>query len=65
MKTKRLNLIHFILYRNIKVGDIDLFEDAYGLKADYQDVIETLHQLKDSQQKSLTKRLIEKIRKQD
>jgi hypothetical protein len=63
MKSAGRDLNHFILYRNIRVNDIDLFEDACGLKADFIDVIEVLHQFKASQHIWLTERLIKNHRK--
>jgi len=55
----------FISYHNIKVKDIDLFEDAWGLNSEFCDVIDLLGQIKAVPGRRLTKRLIEKIRKQD
>jgi len=55
----------FISYHNIKVKDVDLFEDAWGLNSEFCDVIDLLRQIKAVPGRLLTKRLIEKIRKQD
>jgi hypothetical protein len=67
MKKKPMGLTStpFITYRNIKVEDIDLFEDAWGLNSEFCDVIDILRQVKAVPGKRLTKRLIEKIRNQD
>jgi hypothetical protein len=65
MKSAGMDFTHFILYRNIKVNEIDLFEDACGLKTDYMDVIEVLNQFKASQRIWLTERLIRNHRKRE
>lgn len=67
MKTTPMGLTstQFISYRDIKVKDVDLFEDAWGFNSDYYDVIELLRYIKPVPGKQLTKRLIAKIRKQD
>ena len=65
MKPMGLNSTPFISYHDIKVEDIDLFEDAWGLNSEFCDVIDLLRQIKVVPGRRLTKRLIEKIRKQD
>lgn len=65
MKPMELNSTQFISYREIKVKDLDIFEDAWGLNSDFSDVINFLGQINAEPGKSLTKRLIEHIRKQD
>lgn len=60
-----LNSTPFISYHRIKVNDIDLFEDAWGLNSEFCDVIDLIRQLKIVPGKRLTKSLIETIRKQD
>lgn len=52
----------FISYHNIKVNDMDLFEDAWGVNSEFSDVIKFLDQVKPVPEKRLTKKLIEKIR---
>ena len=52
----------FITYSDINVKDIDLFEDALSLNAEFCDVIYLLRKVKSVPRKRLTKRLIEKIR---
>ena len=65
MKPMGLNSTPFISYHNIKVKDVDLFEDAWGLNSEFCDVIDLLRQVKAVPGRRLTKRLIEMIRKQD
>lgn len=64
MKTMPMGLIstQFISYHNIKVNDMDLFEDAWGVNSEFSDVIKFLDQVKPVPEKRLTKKLIEKIR---
>ena len=59
-----LNCTRFISYLEINVEGIDLVEDAWGLNSDFYDVIEFLGLMKAVPGKSLTKKLIEEIRKQ-
>ena len=65
MKPMGLNSTPFISYHNIKVTDIDLLEDAWGLNSEFRDVLWLLRQIKPVPKRRLTKRLIEKIRRQD
>ncbi len=53
----------FITFRDIKVEDIDLFEDAMGLNFEFFEVIELLRQVKPVPERCLTTSLIKKIRK--
>jgi hypothetical protein len=53
----------FLSYRNIKTDKIDLFEDAFGIYCQFSDVIGILNQVKPAPGRRLTRRLIEKIRK--
>jgi hypothetical protein len=64
MKPMAFNSTPFILYQDIKVQDIDIFEDAWGFNSEFNDVIDFLGKLKVVPGQSLTKTLIEKIRKQ-
>ena len=64
MKPMGLNSTHFITYYDIKVEDIDPIEDAWGFHSEFNDVIDLLGQINAVPGKSLTKTLIEKIRKQ-
>jgi hypothetical protein len=65
MKPMELNSTPFISYQNIKVEDLDLFEDAWGLNSEFSDVIGLLKQMRVKPARGLTKKLIENIRKQD
>jgi transcription initiation factor IIE alpha subunit len=65
MKPMVLTSTQFISYREIRVKDTDLYEDAWGLSSDYADVIEALRHLKAFPRKKLTDRLIDRIRKED
>jgi hypothetical protein len=65
MKPMGLNSTPFITYRDIKVNNVDLFEDAWGLNSEFSDVITVLRQVNTAPGKRLTARLISKIRKQD
>lgn len=62
MKPMGLNSTHFLSYHEIKTGDFDLFEDAFGLYQQFDDVIGLLKQVKPVPGKRLTRRLISKIR---
>ena len=53
----------FITYRNIKVKEIDLIEDAWGLNYEFYDVIDLLRQVKPVPESCLTMNLIKRIRK--
>lgn len=55
----------FITYSDIKIQNIDLIEDAWGLNSEFCDVIELLRHIKVEPEKKLTKKLIDKIRKLD
>ncbi|MFA5820405.1 MAG: hypothetical protein WC854_14160 [Bacteroidales bacterium] len=55
----------FISYHNIKVKDVDLIEDAWGINSEFCDVIDLLRQIKAVPGRRLTKRLIEKIRQME
>ena len=64
MKPMGLNSTQFISYHDIKVEDVDLFEDAWGLNYEFCDVINLLRQIEIVPERRLTNRLLEKIRKQ-
>ena len=55
----------FISYCDIRVEDIDLFEDAWGMRSEFPDVISMLGQVNEPPKPALTEKLIGKIRKQD
>lgn len=63
MKPMVLISTPFITFRDIKVKNIDLFEDALGLNGEFYDVIGLLRQVNAVPEKSLTTDLIKKIRK--
>jgi hypothetical protein len=58
-----LNSTPFLSYREIKTDRIDLFEDAFGLSAQYCGVIGLLNMVKPVPGKHLTRRLMKTIRK--
>jgi len=58
-----INSTHFLSYHDINVKDADLIEDAWGLNAQFCDVIDLLRYLSAVPEKDLTEKLIDKIRK--
>jgi len=64
MAAIKLSFAPFISYHKIKVHDIDLFEDAWGLKPEYDEVIAFLRQINGSSRRMFIKRLFEKIREE-
>jgi len=65
MKPMGLTSTPFISYHNIKVKDVDLIEDAWGINSEFCDVIDLLRQIKAVPGRRLTKRLIEKVRQME
>jgi hypothetical protein len=63
MKPMGLTSTPFLLYRDIKTEETDLFEDAWGFYPQFSDVIDLLRQVKPVPGKRLTRRLIANIRK--
>ena len=63
MKPMGLTSTPLLSYHDIKTGEIDLFEDAFGFCQQFCDVIGLLKQVKPAPGKQLTYRLIGKIRK--
>jgi hypothetical protein len=53
----------FITLRDIKVEEIDLIEDAWGLNSEFSDVIDLLRAIDPVPERCLTTNLIKKIRK--
>jgi hypothetical protein len=53
----------FITLRDIKVEEIDLLEDAWGLNSEFSDVIDLLREIDPVPEGCLTTNLIKKIRK--
>lgn len=58
-----INSTPFLSYRDIRTEDIDLIEDAFGIRAEFHDVIALLGTIKSVPGNRLTKSLIQKIRK--
>jgi hypothetical protein len=58
-----INSTHFISYHDIKVENTDLIEDAWGINAQFCDVIDFLRYVKVIPEKIVTEKLIDKIRK--
>jgi len=63
MKPMVLISTPLITFRDIKVKDIDLIEDAWGLNSEFCDVIDLLRQIDVVPERCLTTSLIKKIRK--
>jgi hypothetical protein len=63
MKPMVLISTPLITFRDIKVKDIDLIEDAWGLNSEFYDVIDLLRQVNVVPERCLTTSLIKKIRK--
>jgi len=63
MKPMDLNSTPLISYHDIKVHEIDILEDAWGINSEFYKVIELLRQLNPEPDSRLTTSLIEKIRK--
>ena len=57
-----LNSTPFLSYHEIRVDKIDIYDDAYGLYQEFNDVMNLLEQVKPVPGKKLTKRLIERVR---
>ena len=58
-----LNSTQFITFRDIRVNEIDLIDDAWGINSEFCDVIDLLRQIKPVPERCLTTDLIKKIRK--
>ena len=63
MKPMGLNSTQFITFRDIRVNEIDLIDDAWGINSEFCDVIDLLRQIKPVPERCLTTDLIKKIRK--
>jgi hypothetical protein len=63
MKPMVLISTPFITFRDIKVDNIDLFEDAWGLNSEFSEVIDLLQNVNIVPGRCLTTSLIKKIRK--
>ena len=64
MKPMDLISTPLITFSDIKVNDIDLIEDAWGLSSEFCDVIDMLHLIKAVPGICLTQNLIKKLRKE-
>jgi hypothetical protein len=63
MKPMDLISTPLITYRDIKVENVDLIEDAWGLNSEFSDVIDVLHMVKAVPGRYLTRNLMKKLRK--
>ena len=63
MKPMVLISTPFIKYHDIKVEEIDLYDDAWGINSEFCDVIGLLGNINVVPERSLTTNLIKKIRK--
>jgi len=63
MKPMGLISTPFLTYRDIKVKEIDLLEDAWGINSEFCEVFELLRQVDPVPEKQLTNNLIRQIRK--
>jgi hypothetical protein len=63
MKPMVLISTQFITLTDIRVEEIDLIEDAWGLNSEFNDVIDLLREIKPVPERCLTTTLIKKIRK--
>jgi hypothetical protein len=63
MKPMGLISTQFITFREIKVEEVDLIEDAWGINSEFCDVIDLLRQIEPIPERCLTTNLIKKIRK--
>jgi hypothetical protein len=57
-----LNSTQFVSYHEIRVANVDLIEDAWGLNTRFSDVINLIRSVNDVPEDALTKKLIERIR---
>ena len=63
MKPMDLISTPLITFRDIKVENIDLIEDAWGLNSEFSDVIDILNMVKATPGRCLTRNLIKNLRK--
>jgi hypothetical protein len=54
-----------VTYDDVEVEDIDLYEDAWGLNAEFTDVINLLGELDIAPGDMLTQNLMDRVRKMD
>ena len=60
MKPMELISTQFITFREIKVEEVDLIEDAWGIDSEFCDVIDLLRQIEPVPERCLTMNLIKK-----
>ena len=65
MEPMELFSTQFISYYDIRVEEIDLIEDAWGMKSEFYDVFALLGQVKTEPVPHLTEKLIGKIGNQN
>jgi hypothetical protein len=65
MKPMELFSTQFISYDDIRVEEIELIEDAWGMRSEFYDVFSLLDQLKIQPEPELGVKLIGKIRNQN
>lgn len=53
----------FISFQDIEVEEIDLYSDAWGFNSEFGEVINLLEKVEFAPDKTLTDRLLKKIRK--
>ncbi len=63
MKPMDLSSTPLITYADVRVNNIDLYEDAWGLNSEFSDVIDLLHLIKAVPGRCMTRDLKIKIRK--
>jgi len=63
MKPMGITSTHFLSFNEIRTEGIDLYEDAFGLYQQFDDVTGYLRQIKPVPGKRLIRRLIARIRK--
>jgi len=64
MRPMDLFSTQFISYDDIRVEEIELIEDAWGLKSEFSDVMSFLDHVESVPDQSLTNKLMEMIMKQ-
>lgn len=63
MKPMDLISTPLITYADVRVNNIDLYEDAFGLNSEFSDVIDLLHLVKAVPGRCMTRNLKIRIRK--
>ena len=60
-----LNSTHFITYQEINVDETDLFEDAWGIRSEFYDVLSFLGSVDADPGDRLVERILGSISKKD